>query len=251
MRDQGRRWARMAGVFVLATWGATGAQAQASCDLCRTGQNQSPVRLERIVVAPNASGPRLQGAAESVQVVDNGGKNLMVLLPQATRNTLVLDADGPLALVEFHFHAPGEHAEGQAAPGPLEAHFVHARADGTRAVLGVPIAVGAQTHPLLSRLLGTLDSPGLPQTLPNFDPTALRFHAGRHLLRYAGSLTTGQCDEGIGWFMYETGSRPALTISATDLGRYTGRFPPYARDLQPLHARVVLRVGAPTLVRAR
>lgn len=179
-----------------------------------------------------------------MQIVDNGGKNLMVRFPQASRNTLSFDERGAFPLSEFHLHAPGEHPQGTQAVPPLEIHFVHEQA-GALAVVGVAVTIGQQTHPLLRRVLEALPAGAQSGTLEAFDPQPLRFHAGRSLLRYAGSLTTGTCDEGVSWFVYDTTPRAPLSISATDLKRYTDRFPPYARDPQPLHARVVVRGGAP------
>lgn len=232
-----------------------GARAQESCDLCRTGRSQSPVRLERIVAPTGAPGPLLQRASESVRVVNNDGKNVMVLFPKPSRNTLAFDERGVFELVEFHLHAPGEHAQGASAPPPpLEAHFVHEQG-GALAVIGVGIAVHATTtHALLRRVLDAVLEPGeagAPGSIGNLDPTPLRYHAGRHLLRYSGSLTTGACDEGVAWFFYEAGGPAALTISTGDLKRYTDKFPPYARGPQPLNARVVVRVGPPRLAQAR
>ncbi len=240
-------WTLRAALTLAAAWTTNAALAQEHCDHCRTGRNQSPVRLERILAAPHAPGPRLQHAAENVQIVDNGGKNLMVRFPQASRNTLSFDERGAFPLSEFHLHAPGEHPQGSGPVPPLEIHFVHDQA-GALAVVGVAVSIAQQTHPLLRRVLDALPAGAQSGTLDALDPQALRFHAGRPLLRYAGSLTTGTCDEGVSWFVYDTSPRAPLSISATDLKRYTDRFPPYARDPQGLHARVVVRGGAPVAV---
>ncbi len=242
MHSRTRRRLGAAAGLALALAGST-ARAEDSCDLCRTGRNQSPVRLTGIVQAPSAPGPLLRHAAETVSVTNNAGKNIMVMMPTGSRNTLTVDG-ATFTLVEFHFHAPGEHPPGPTAdPAPLEAHFVHDRG-GALAVIGVPIQVGAQTHPALARLLQVLPEPGAPRELPNFDPSALDFHT-RDVLRYSGSLTTGACAEGVSWFFYAPGV-PLLTISGPDLARYTARFPPYARDPQALNARVLVRVRPPT-----
>lgn len=220
------------------------ARAEDACDLCRTGRNQSPVRLTGILQAPNAPGPALHHAAETVSVTNNAGKNVMVMLPSGSRNTLTSDG-GVFTLLEFHFHAPGEHPPGATGgAAPLEAHFVHER-NGALAVIGVPIQVGARTQAALARVLTVLPEPGTPRSLPDFDPSALAYHA-RSLLRYSGSLTTGACGEGVSWFVYAPGGAPLLTISGPDLARYTAKFPPYARDPQPLNARVLVAVRPPT-----
>lgn len=240
-------WAACCGLTIALSWTSPTAAAPA-CDLCRAGRNQSPVRLESAwdVSAP---GPLLHYVAETI-VVRNTRRNLHVDYPPAARSVLEFDRPGQsYTLREFHFHAPGEHALGSAAePAAMEVHFVHQR-DTAAAVVGVPISVGSSTHPLLGALLDALPKPGEGRTLPGFDATSLALHEDARMLRYPGSLTTGACDEGVSWFVYDDAA--ALTITAQDLERYRRAFPAdYARPMQPLHARQLVRVGAPRLLAA-
>lgn len=225
---------------------AAGAQAPA-CDFCAVGRNQSPVRLVGALDVV-VNGPTVAYAAETVQVrnmsTGTASKNLQVDYPNPARSGLELDGNR-YELREFHFHRPGEHAFGEKDdPGPMEVHFVHERGSAL-AVLGVPIAVGSSTHPLLRALFEAIPRPGERRTIASFDAGALAFHGGVRVLRYSGSLTTGTCDEGLAWLVYDVHA-PVLTVSAEDLERYRLAFPAnYARSPQPLNARQILRAGTP------
>lgn len=234
---------------------AAGARAP-SCDFCGIGRNQSPVRLERPVDTALA-GPTLAYVAETVQLRNTStsttSKNLQVDYPVPARSVLELDGPGDrYELREFHFHLPGEHAFGATGdPAAMEVHFVHQRGSAA-AVLGVPIALGPSTHPLLRELFAAIPRPGERRAIPGFDATSLAFYEGIRLLRYSGSLTTGTCDEGLAWFVYDAVAPPVLTVSAEDLQRYRRAFPAaYFRPMQPLHARQILRVGPPSLAPSR
>lgn len=246
--NSGRRrsWVRIAwvGLAVAALPGNAGEAPAPACNFCEVGRNQSPVRLADALVAPAASGPTVTYVAETVEV-ENHVKNLQVTYPAGARSGMTFDAPGNrFELWEFHFHAPGEHPFGQAQPGVLEIHFVHRR-NGALAVVGVPIALGTSTHPHLRELFTAIPAPGQPRRI-EFNARSLAFHRGVRMLRYSGSLTTGTCDEGVSWFFYD--SPNTLTVTEADLKRYRDAFPAdYARSVQPIGARRIVRVAAPRL----
>jgi carbonic anhydrase len=217
------------------------AQEAPACDMCAIGRNQSPVRVEHPLAAA-ANGPAIGYHAETVLAENHDGKNLQVDYPGDAKSGIVLDGTR-YTVREFHFHAPGEHVIGTFKPA-LEAHFVHAHGSAV-AVLGLPIAVGASTHPLLRTLFESIPRAGdPPREIKLFQARSLTFQRGVRVLRYPGSLTTGACAEGVSWMLYDMRPPAVVTVTQADLDRYTAVFPkPYARDPQPLNARVVVRVG--------
>jgi carbonic anhydrase len=140
-------------------------------------------------------------------------------------------------LKQFHFHAPSEHHIA-GRPYPLEVHLVHADSSGALLVVGVLFEEGSaspalghlwthmppvagESHPLVAPLL-----PGL--LLPKQQDS----------YRFAGSLTTPPCTEGVQWVVL----REPLTASAGQLELVAGALgEANNRPVQPLHDRVVYR----------
>ena len=77
----------------------------------------------------------------------------MVEIPiPAGVNDMAQIGGGSYQLVQYHFHAPAEHAvNGRLAD--LEAHFVHTSAQGVTAVVGVFFRIGSEPNPILDRIL--------------------------------------------------------------------------------------------------
>ena len=100
-------------------------------------------------------------------------------------------------LLQFHFHTPSEHAV-TGRRYPLEIHFVHQAPDGERVMFGVLVKRGHRSAAYaelgrLPRVEGT--------TIEVEEPVNVRGLMPRRLtaLRYAGSLTTPPCSEGVRW----------------------------------------------------
>jgi len=77
-------------------------------------------------------------------------------------------------LAQFHFHAPAEHRIDDEY-FPLEAHFVHATKNGSRAVIGFPIEVGCDNNPLLASVLSHADEAKPVGSSPPFKLPSLDF----------------------------------------------------------------------------
>jgi len=193
--------------------------------------------------------------------VENTGHVVEVMIPAGVYDTLQINGDR-FGLVQYHFHAPAEHAiDGQLAD--VEAHLVHMNAQGVTAVVGVLFRVGAQANTLLETILlaaplaagdevhaGEANPAELFREVSGVTTT----NAGRAQINsfytYNGSLTTPGCTEDVRWFVAADGG----TISAAAVARFhqvISQFPNYNsypnnnRPVQPLNGRVVgLRAGA-------
>jgi carbonic anhydrase len=159
---------------------------------CSTGVEQSPIDLTRATPAVIADA-ELAYVPAAATVTDNG-HTVQVNLTGA--GTALIDGH-EYSLAQFHFHAPSEHTV-DGVHSPVEAHFVHADAEGNLAVIGVMIVEGAP-HPLFDAIIAAV--PGNEEETPlsvqvdarTLMPTTLMAY------RYPGSLTTPPCTEGVTW----------------------------------------------------
>jgi carbonic anhydrase len=141
-------------------------------------------------------------------------------------NHLALDGER-FELVQFHFHSPSEHVLlGQGAD--MELHLVHRSETGRLAVLGVLLHRGP-TSGALSPILDEMpDDVGVHHELESaFDPARFLPRLRTHL-RYAGSLTTPPCSEGVRWFVFTQ----AGTVSDEHMAQFNERVRFNARPVQ-------------------
>ena len=206
---------------------------------CGVGHEQSPIDIDTRAAAPLTAGragfdrATIEPAtadALSTDIVNNG-------------HTVQVDTSGSSAVViggeryvlqQFHFHSPSEHTvDGRSFP--LEAHLVHKAADGRLAVVGVLFEEGAANE-VLAPLWKTLPkTAGKPIDLGREAVHVGQLVPGREAYRYAGSLTTPPCSEGVRWFvMKEHAAASAAQIAALrEAVRHN------SRPAQPLNGRAV------------
>jgi carbonic anhydrase len=136
--------------------------------------------------------------------------------------------------LQFHFHGQSEHTiMGEA--NHLEAHFVHANAQGDRAVVGVMIKDGEENSFLASFMDNLPEQPGgLYPSASEFNPIAF-LPEDQDYFTYPGSLTTPPCDENVTWFVME---HPVEASSAQIL-RLKDIMPKNYRPLAPLAGRQI------------
>jgi carbonic anhydrase len=156
-------------------------------------------------------------------------------------------------MVEFHFHAPAEHAvAGKRAA--MEVHFVHRQASGADpvhgsndweaepqsggfGVIGVFLQPGGANAAFAEIARSMPPAPGgeAPITVAPAAllPGALGYWA------YAGSLTTPACAEIVTWMVL----REPIAVAEADIDRFRALYPRSARPLQPRHRRFVLISG--------
>jgi carbonic anhydrase len=220
------------------------ADCEPAADLCKCGKSQSPIDISTTAARPSSlRNPELRYRPAGV-LLWNTGHSLQVEYASSVGdggeadNFMLLDGT-TYQLVQFHFHLPGEHPVDGVAP-VMELHLVHADARGNLAVVGVPIEIGPEDNPAMARLLASVPPvDGGRGVLPTlFDAGALLPPMPAITYRYAGSLTTPPCTEGLRWSVFD---RP-LSISQAQLDRYAELFPePYTRSPQPLNGRVPLK----------
>jgi carbonic anhydrase len=212
--------------------GETGPAAWGSLDptyaACADGTRQSPIDLSgaKPTDLPDLS---FQYDPAVGSIVDNGHTIQIDVKPGDSVTT----DTGTYALVQFHFHGPSEHTVAGKAY-PLEIHFVHKDTAGKHAVVGVLVAEGAPNpafDPIVSGLPG---APNKAKTLAEPIALASFLPAIQATYRYAGSLTTPPCTEGVSWNVM---AQP-ITMSKAQITALTGAFAePNNRPTQKLGGR--------------
>lgn len=143
-------------------------------------------------------------------------------------------------LSQLHFHAPSEHAV-NAKLAAAEMHLVHTSSDGKLAVVGVMIEAGAH-NPAFDCFWSDLPaSVGPVQQLSTQVNAAALLPAVQLAYRYAGSLTTPPCTEGVQWSVMVQ----PIQMSEAQLAAFTHLFDGNTRPLQPLNGRTVIQDSTP------
>ena len=197
---------------------------------CSIGTGQSPIDLKDAV---NADLPSISIAWRPQQYeVGNNGHTIQ--LDAAPGDSLTLDGR-VYEFKQFHFHQPSEHAvDGKRLA--MEAHFVHAQANGGLAVVGVLMNEGARNAAFSSIMRIAPEKLGGVRANSAIDPNAL-LPTEKSTFRYAGSLTTPPCSEVVDWIVF---AQP-VEVDGADITAFKEIFPMNARPLQPINRRVLLR----------
>ncbi len=212
--------------------------------VARTGVEQSPIDIVSARVVPTAL-PMLRFAyagAATLEVAHNGHTVQADLIAGASAITV---GNQTYDVVQFHFHAPSEHTvDGKHFPAEL--HVVHKTASGALAVVGVLLVEGA-SHTALAKLCtkGELPVAGGPaRKVDKFDLASV-LPRSRATYRYAGSLTTPPCTEGVAWIVLAEPVPVGADLLAALTQRFSGESFPHGnrRPIQALGARVVHTEG--------
>jgi carbonic anhydrase len=197
--------------------------------ICASGRQQSPIDLAAPVSA------RLEGISLSWNTgawsVTNNGHTLQVNTPDG--GSAIIDGEA-YELTQFHFHTPSEHTI-DGVRSALEAHFVHANANGDLAVIGVMMQPG-QGNDLFSRIMTAAPRQEGERPVGSIVNPRELISATEHFLRYQGSLTTPPCSEIVVWTVLET----PVTVSQSDIDAFAALFPMNARPLQDAYRRFIL-----------
>jgi carbonic anhydrase len=202
--------------------------------MCDKGRNQSPLDINIGEVLHAAVKP-LQPSytANNKATIINNGHTVQVDFDAG--NTLVVDKV-PFTLKQMHFHAPSENQIGGRA-FPMEAHFVHADAQGNLLVVAVMFQEGRENAELakLAAALPANAGPASPLATP-VSPLAL-LPKSLVYYRFNGSLTTPPCTEGVRWLVLKapvTASKAQIEAVERAIKHHNNR------PVQPLNARVIV-----------
>ena len=197
---------------------------------CSTGKNQAPIDIQHAVKTQLPAIPFAYQAGG--QEIINNGHTIQVTYAAGSQ----LSVDGmPFTLKQFHFHAPSENLI-QGKQFPLEVHLVHSDPDGNLAVVGLMFEQGA-ANPLLATLWQQLpQKAGDKLTLSQSVNVADLLPKDHSYYRFAGSLTTPPCSEGVRWLVLKKpmeASKEQIEQFAKLMGH------PNNRPVQPVGARLI------------
>ncbi len=153
-------------------------------------------------------------------------------------------------LVQFHFHAPSEHTI-NGVRYDAELHLVHTNIIGETVVIGVLLKSSPEGLPIFDTIMANAPtSPGEIElseeiNVLDFLPSRKGFY------RYAGSLTTPACTEGVQWFLLKdpvpiTPRALAKLHSVISLFPNYGGYPNNNRPVTKQNGRSVLKSATRT-----
>lgn len=205
--------------------------------LCSTGRQQTPIALRSLEALPlDLFSPSFHYLSTPVSMVNKGYTVEFAYQP----GSYIRSQGTSYPLAQFHFHTPSEHTL-DGVSYPLELHLVHVDSSGAPAVVvGIFIKRGATNLALATAFSN------LPQSKGDVSAPAGAFINATDLLprnrthfRYAGSLTTPPCSEGIRWYVMQT----PIEMSDAQLAalQSLAGLNPSARPVQPLNGRTILK----------
>lgn len=200
---------------------------------CKSGTRQSPIDLP-IVLKSSLPHLTYNYTALPIEVENKDGHTAEV---HVEHGNYILIGQERFDLDQFHFHTPSEHKlHGQGFA--MELHLVHRNSVGELAVVGVFLKEG-EANRAIQHIWDHIPAlPGQSVDAGDFNP-ALLLPASKAFYRYAGSLTTPPCSEGVRWHVL---AQP-VELSAAQVAQFQTFFPFNARPLQPRNNRPVL--GSP------
>lgn len=199
---------------------------------CSNGREQSPIDIRGVHLNKALPPIEFHYRAGS-ETVENNGHTIVV---HVNPGSYILVGGARYDLVEYDFRHPSE----EAVKGKLtdmSVHLLHKSAEGQMVILAVrlienqdrPNAVLATLFDKLPRKAGETT-----KITDMVNPGGL-LPADRGYWTYKGSLTTPPCTEGVNWYVFEQ----PVTLSRSQLNRYTALFPMNTRPLQDAHGRQI------------
>ena len=212
-------------------WGAI----DPSYAACSTGKEQSPIDLTA-ADQKDIANVVFHYDISKVNIINNGHT---IQVNYDTGSSIEVDGKA-YDLIQFHFHAPSEHSiNGKLADA--EIHLVHRSTDRKLAVVGILINKG----PANSTIQSFWNN--LPAEAGPLQKTDAKVNANDFLpaiqttYRYAGSLTTPPCTEGVQWIVM---TQP-ITFSEEQLATFTKLFEGSNRPVQELNGRTEVQDTTP------
>ncbi|MCG8556618.1 MAG: carbonic anhydrase family protein [Proteobacteria bacterium] len=206
---------------------------------CKLGMEQSPIDIQASAATPTDL-PNIHFNYQPFPLeIVNNGHTIVINVEEGSH----IEVGGSVyELIQFHFHALSEHTiDGQHSP--MEVHFVHANARGSLAVVGAMMEVGPTEHPDYAAIWAHLpQQKGMPHQVASVmvDATDL-MPMSQQSYRYAGSLTTPPCSEGVAWHVL---TDPVM-LSQAQIDAFTAIYDHNYRPVGDLHGRQVLLDSTP------
>ncbi|MGI9384916.1 MAG: carbonic anhydrase [Methyloligellaceae bacterium] len=198
---------------------------------CGAGKMQSPIDVTKGLQA-KPSEITFNYKVSPLTLVNNGH----TVQANYKKGSGILVDGRRFELLQFHFHAPSEHAiDGKRYP--MEMHLVHKDASGALAVVGVMLDTGVPNL-ALEEIWGHLPKQksapahvkGVAINARDLLPADVRYH------HYKGSLTTPPCSEGVNWFVL---AKP-VQIGARQIMKFAKIVGDNARPLQSKNNRLLI-----------
>ena len=218
--------------------GAEGPNAWGGLDeswsACVDGSAQSPINITK-PVGKDVLNPVLDYVSGPAEILNNGHT---IQANAETGSSLSVNGT-TYELAHAHFHSPSEHTvDGVSAP--VEVHFVNKTSDSQLAVLSVMVIKGSENkawQPLVESLSVKQDEPVTAQL-----DWAAMLPADKATFRYAGSLTTPPCSEGVSWMLFKY----PVELSAKQISAFKSAYSGNNRPLQLVRDREVILDTTPT-----
>jgi carbonic anhydrase len=198
---------------------------------CAIGKNQSPVNLPSFKKGQQKP-VEFDYKGGASEILNNGHT---IEIEYREGSSLILDGH-TYELKQFHFHAPSENTI-NGKHFPLEGHLVHADKDGHLAVVAILFNEGPANPLIASLWQGIPSKVGEKHELPEPLNAVQLLPSDREYYRFAGSLTTPPCSEGVTWLVV----RKPVTASKEQIAAFSKAVGfANSRPVQPLNARRVL-----------
>jgi len=221
-------------------WGYSGADGPAKWDKlskeykeCKTGEAQSPIDIPDAKARKgDIAGLLFNYRSVPLTLIDNG-HTIEVDYPPGS----FVSIEGKhYELQSIHFHKPAEEKiDGKGYD--MDAHLVHKGPDGKLSVIAVLFDAG-KPNKLIKTLWDNLPKDkGKEHVVEGVKINAVDLlPIDKGYYRYAGSLTTPPCSEGVTWYVLKS----PVQISAEQIARFGKIYPMNARPIQPFNDRDIL-----------
>jgi len=138
---------------------------------------------------------------------------------------------------QIHFHTPSEH-EINGKHYPLEVHFVHKTENDELAVVGIFVTEGPNHNHAWDGFVEALEAADATTVEVNW---SAMLPTNRQTLRYAGSLTTPPCTEGVAWNLFTT----PVQLDREQINQFVNTYNGNMRPVQPQNGRKVFFDSTP------
>ena len=197
---------------------------------CKNGYHQSPVDI-RHPQSADLPAIHFDYKQSPLHIIDNGHTIMVNYGP----GSYMFVGNDRYELKQFHFHRPSEEKIAGKAYD-MVVHLVHADEQGNLAVVAVLLEQGP-ANALVDELWHDLPKKKEKEELKDVEiDVAGLLPEDRHYYSFSGSLTTPPCTENVRWFVL----KHPVTVSPTEVKRFSEIYRNDARPTQPLHDRVVL-----------